>query len=329
MSELTLRVRGLETAFVMPEGEVPVIREINLEVRRGEVFGLIGESGSGKTVTGMSILRLLPDNAVTRAQALEFHGADILALSSPAFRKLRGTRMAMVFQDPVGAFNPAKRIGWHLREVFGSAAAKSPRHRERARHWREESARLLGEVGIPHGASVLRQYPHQLSGGMLQRTLIAMVLAFEPDLVVADEPTTNLDNIVERQILRLFRDLQRRLDSAFIFITHDIAIAHSLCDRIAVMYAGRIVETGPTRAVFKDPKHPYTQGLLATALALEHVGERLKEIPGELPSPRNLPPGCLFEPRCASARPECRAAPPAMIALEGERAVRCVLYRRG
>ena len=126
MSELTLRVRGLETAFVMPEGEVPVIREINLEVRRGEVFGLIGESGSGKTVTGMSILRLLPDNAVTRAQALEFHGADILALSSPAFRKLRGTRMAMVFQDPVGAFNPAKRIGWHLREVFGSAAAKSP-----------------------------------------------------------------------------------------------------------------------------------------------------------------------------------------------------------
>jgi peptide/nickel transport system ATP-binding protein len=329
MNETTLSVRGLEAGFTMGGDTVMVVRDVNFDVHRGEMLGIIGESGSGKTVTGMSILRLLPDNAVTRAERLDFMGTDLLGLSDDAFREIRGRRLAMVFQDPVGAFNPAKRIEWHIKEIFERSAAKSPEHAARARNWREAGIRLLRDVGIPHGGNVLRQYPHQLSGGMLQRVLIALVLAFEPDLIVADEPTTNLDNIVERQILRLFRDLQKRLNCAFLFITHDMSIAHMLCDRIAVMYAGRIVEVGPTKDVFSDPKHPYTQGLLASALALDSKTDRLQEIPGELPSPSALPPGCLFEPRCRKAMPVCREALPDMIRLDDERGARCVLYGNG
>jgi oligopeptide/dipeptide ABC transporter ATP-binding protein len=326
MSDVTLSVRGLEAGFSMSGSTVMVVRDVDLDIRKGEMVGIIGESGSGKTVTGMSILRLLPDNAVTHAERIDFLGTDLLGLSAEAFRELRGRRIAMVFQDPVGAFNPAKKVEWHLKEIFERSAAKSPAHVDRAKNWQGAAIQLLKDVGIPHGADVMHLFPHQLSGGMLQRTLIAMVLAFEPDLIVADEPTTNLDNIVERQILRLFRDLQNRLNCAFLFITHDMSIAHMLCDRIAVMYAGRIVETGPTKQVFADPKHPYTQGLLASALALDTKTERLKEIPGELPSPTDLPPGCLFEPRCGFAKPECRAKLPGMSDLGGGRAVRCVLY---
>ncbi len=329
MSAVTLAVRGLDAGFTMGGSTVLVVRDVNFDVRKGEMLGIIGESGSGKTVTGMSLLRLLPDNGVTNATEIDFLGVDLRGLSDEAFRELRGRRLAMVFQDPVGAFNPAKKIEWHIRGVFDRSASKSPAHAERARNWRPAAIQLLKDVGIPQGDNVLRQFPHQLSGGMLQRTLIALVLAFEPELIVADEPTTNLDNIVERQILRLFRDLQRRLNCAFIFITHDMSIAHMLCDRIAVMYAGRIVESGPTKDVFANPKHPYTQGLLASALALEGKTDRLKEIPGELPSPSNLPPGCLFEPRCTFAKPVCRTKPPGMTALEGGRGVRCVLYGDG
>jgi oligopeptide/dipeptide ABC transporter ATP-binding protein len=329
MSAVTLSVRGLEAGFGMGGTTVMVVRDVNLDVRQGEMLGIIGESGSGKTVTGMSILRLLPDNAVTNAETIDFLGTDLQGLSEEAFREIRGRRLAMVFQDPVGAFNPAKKIEWHIRGVFDRSATKSAAHAERAKNWRPAAIQLLKDVGIPHGDRVLGQFPHQLSGGMLQRTLIALVLAFEPELIVADEPTTNLDNIVERQILRLFRGLQKRLNCAFIFITHDMSIAHMLCDRIAVMYAGRIVETGPTKDVFANPKHPYTQGLLASALALETKTERLKEIPGELPSPSKLPPGCLFEPRCTFAKPVCRERLPEMTDVGGGRAVRCVLYQDG
>ncbi len=325
MSDVALRVRGLNAGFEMGGRVVPVIEDVDFDVRQGEFLGIIGESGSGKTVTGMSVLRMLPENAVTTAATLDFQGLALMDMSDEQFRRLRGNRLAMVFQDPTGAFNPAKRIGWHLRQVFARVATKSPEHAARARDWRPAAVSLLREVGIAHGEHVLSHYPHQLSGGMLQRALIALVLAFEPDLVVADEPTTNLDNIVERQILRLFRRLQRRLRSAFVFITHDMSIAASLCDRIAVMYAGRIVEVGDTASVFREPRHPYTRGLLATALALEHSRERLQEIPGELPHPGAWPDGCLFAPRCPDAHDACRAARPAMRRMP-DREVRCVLY---
>jgi oligopeptide/dipeptide ABC transporter ATP-binding protein len=298
-----LEIRDLRTRFNVAGAAIEVVRGVDLTLARGEVLGLIGESGSGKTVTGLSILRLLPDNADTSAGTLRFQGQDLRALDETGFRALRGRRMAMIFQNPVSAFNPAKRVDWHLRQVIRRRAGDDAGWRDAA------NAALLG-VGIPSPARALRLFPHQLSGGMAQRILIAMVLALEPDLIVADEPTTNLDNIVERQILALFRRLQSRLSAAFVFITHDMSIAAALCDRIAVMYAGQIVETGPTAELFARPRHPYAQGLVATATALRSRAARLKEIAGELPDLADPPPGCLFAPRCAQAMERCRAAPP-------------------
>ena len=298
-----VEIRNLRTRFDLHGGEIEVVRGVDLSIRPGEVLGLIGESGSGKTVTGLSLLRLLPGNAHASADLLRFRGEDLGALDDAAFQALRGRRLAMIFQNPVGAFNPAKRVDWHLREVI--------RRRDGgAADWRGPAEQACRAVGIPHPERVLRLYPHQLSGGMAQRILIAMVLALEPDLIIADEPTTNLDNIVERQILALFRKLQSRLKAAFLFITHDMSVAATLCDRIAVMYAGEIVEMGATRELFEAPRHPYTQGLIATSIALKGKAKRLKEIAGELPSLAAPPAGCLFSPRCPQVMARCRTMPP-------------------
>jgi oligopeptide/dipeptide ABC transporter ATP-binding protein len=317
MSAPVLEVRDLRTAFALQGGTIEVVRGVDLAVAPGETLGLIGESGSGKTVTGLSLLRLLPDNARVQSQAIRFQGQDLRALDDRAFQALRGRRLAMIFQNPVGAFNPAKRVDWHLREVIRRRLGQGA-------EWQAPARQALRAVGIPSPERVLRLYPHQLSGGMAQRILIALVLALEPDLVVADEPTTNLDNIVERQILALFRRLQGRIRAAFIFITHDMTVAAALCDRIAVMYAGQIVEVGPTAAVFGAPRHPYTQGLIATATALQQKAERLREIAGELPNLAAPPPGCLFAPRCPRAMDRCRAAPPPAFGAEPH-LVRCYL----
>ncbi|MCC6470103.1 MAG: ABC transporter ATP-binding protein [Alphaproteobacteria bacterium] len=302
---MVLEVRDLRTRFQLQGRGVEVVRGVDLSVAPAEVLGLIGESGSGKTVTGLSILRLLPGNAEVSSAVMRFKGRELQDLDEDAFQPLRGLSLAMIFQNPVGAFNPAKRVAWHLREI-------ARRRHGSEQGWQAGARDALSAVGIPHPERVLRLYPHQLSGGMAQRILIAMVLALEPDLVIADEPTTNLDNIVERQIVALFRRLRDRLNAAFIFITHDMQIAAALCDRIAVMYAGQIVEVGPTRAVFDAPRHPYTQGLTATSLALKQRVKRLTEIPGELPSLMSPPPGCPFAPRCAKVMARCREEAPPM-----------------
>lgn len=315
-------IRNLQVRFRVGDGEVEAVRGVDLTIRRGEVVGIIGESGSGKTVTMTALLRLLPGNARVSADRLDFEGEPVLAPSAAEFRAWRGRRLAMIFQNPAGAFNPAKTIGWHLTRIgrrrveIGRASRFTP----------DERIGWLSEVGIPHPERVLRLYPHQLSGGMQQRVLIAMVVALEPDLVVADEPTTNLDNLVERQILQLFRNLRGRLGSAIAFITHDMAVAEALCDRIAVMYAGEVVEAGPAAAMFSEPLHPYTRGLVETARELDHRTERLREIPGELPMAAARPQGCLFAPRCPHVRERCRAAVPPMIEARQDRFVRCVLY---
>jgi oligopeptide/dipeptide ABC transporter ATP-binding protein len=300
-----IEVRDLRTCFDLHGGSIEVVRGVDLAIAPGEMLGLIGESGSGKTITGLSILRLLPGNARMNAALLRFHELDLQKLRDDEFQALRGRKLAMIFQNPVGAFNPAKRVDWHLREVTRR------RHGPRG-EWIAPARRALETVGIPRPERVLRLYPHQLSGGMAQRILIAMVLALEPDLVIADEPTTNLDNIVERQILGLFRRLQSHLKAAFLFITHDMSVAAALCDRVAVMYAGEIVEIGPTRELFDAPRHPYTQGLIATATALKRKPARLQEIAGELPSLLSPPAGCPFAPRCAQAMDRCRTAAPPM-----------------
>lgn len=312
-----LEIRDLRTRFALHGGSLEVVRGIDLAIAPGEMLGLIGESGSGKTITGLSILRLLPGNARMSAALLRFKGADLQRLDDRAFQALRGRSLAMIFQNPVGAFNPAKRVDWHLREVIRRRhGAETP--------WAVAAQAALQAVGIPRPERVLRLYPHQLSGGMAQRILIAMVLALEPDLIIADEPTTNLDNIVERQILGLFRRLQSRLKAAFLFITHDMSVAAALCDRIAVMYAGEIVEIGPTRQLFEAPRHPYTQGLIATSIALKGRAKRLKEIAGELPNLVSPPSGCLFSPRCAQVMDRCRAAEPPMFGMAPHQ-TRCYL----
>ena len=327
MTATVLEIRGLRTSFPMRHGSLMAVRGVDLALHQGEVLGLIGESGSGKTMTGLSILRLLPPSAVTESELLQFRGQDVRGMSDAAFRALRGVHLAMVFQNPPGAFNPAKSIAWHFAAIFRRRASRSDAAPGRAAvtDWRAAAETLLAEVGIAQPSRLLRLYPHQLSGGMLQRVLIGMVLALEPEVIIADEPTTNLDNIVERQILALFRRLQRKVGAAIIFITHDMAITAALCDRIAVMYAGEVVESGPTGDVLTTPLHPYTQGLIETATALSRGG-RLREIPGELPGPTLRATSCLFAPRCPHVREACRAAHPAMSQPVPSRQVRCILH---
>ena len=318
-----LEVRNLSTRFRIGKGAVHAVRRVDLTIARREVLGIIGESGSGKSVTGLSILRLLPSHAIVSADRLAFGGRDLGALDDEAFRQLRGTHLAMIFQDPVGAFNPAKTIGWHLNRILSRAALRADR---KGSELTQDAKRWLIDVGIANPDRILPFYPHQLSGGMLQRTLIALSAALQPDLLIADEPTTNLDNIVERQIIGLFRRLKDKLGSAIIFITHDISLAAGLCDRIAVMYAGEIVETGPAETIFKSPAHPYTVGLIETASQLDAKAERLREIPGELPSGTHDGTGCLFAPRCTFASDACRAAPPPEVALTPHHGVRCIRH---
>lgn len=324
MSNL-LEVRGLQTTFQLRGGAIKVVEGVDFDVRSGEVLGLIGESGSGKTVTCMSILRLLPEHASVKADHLVFEGREIATLDESEFRGLRGRRMAMIFQDPVGSFNPVKTIGWHFRHVSRRVSDSRPELFRDRGAWKREAAALLRRVGIPHGKDILGSYPHQLSGGMLQRALVALVLQMRPALIVADEPTTNLDNIVEHQIVELFRGLKDEFQSSFIFITHDMSIAAKLCDRIAVMYAGQIVEVGRAEDVLNDPKHPYSQGLVRTATELAARVERLQEIPGELPNWRSMTGGCRFKPRCPHGRAGCESPQPMRRLTQG-REVRCLQH---
>lgn len=318
-----LSIRNLQARFRLGASDVHAVRRVDLDVRRREVLGIIGKSGSGKSVTGLAILRLLPRHAMVTADRLRFAGQELLPLDDETFRGLRGTHLAMVFQDPVGAFNPAKTIGWHLDRIIERAATRDNRGGE---NLTQEAHRWLTDVGIAHPDRILPLYPHQLSGGMLQRTLIALTAALQPDLLIADEPTTNLDNIVERQIVGLFRRLKDKLGSAIIFITHDISLAVGLCDRIAVMYAGEIVETGPAETLFNAPAHPYTAGLIQTARQLDERSDRLKEIPGELPSGLMRADGCLFAPRCSFATDACKAAPPPSVQVSPGHSVRCIRH---
>ena len=312
-----LHVSGLNL-FLDAKGRLlHVVRSVDLDLRPAEVLGLIGESGSGKTMTGLSLLRLEPEHAEIVADAMRLDGTDMLRADRATLRHLRGRTIAMIFQDPVGAFNPSKQIGWHARQLLKGHTS-----------WREKALDLLAEVEIMDGARVLSSYPHQLSGGMSQRVLIALVLASEPKVIIADEPTTNLDNIVEQQILRLFRKMKRHHGAAFLFITHDMTVAAALSDRIAVMYAGEIVETGTTNDVFEAPKHPYTVSLIRTSRALmaQSAPVRLPEIAGEPPALDQKRVGCAFAPRCPERKPACETRDIALTRVANQGQVRCLLY---
>ncbi len=316
-----LEVAGLTVDIDVPAGELHAVTDVDFHVRRGETFCLVGESGCGKTISALAAMRLLPRRARMRATRIALDGTDLLTLDVRAFARLRGDRMAMIFQDPMTSLNPVFTIGNQLAEVY-------VRHRTGGRREaRERAMHLLDRVGITAPAARLAQYPHQLSGGLRQRMMIAMALMCEPTLVIADEPTTALDVTVQAQILHLLADLQRESNMALVLITHDLGVVARLADRVAVMYAGRIVETGTAQEVFSQPAHPYTQALLDCIPQPGRTarGAPLGSIRGIVPSLIGDVAGCLFRNRCRYAEQRCAGGDVAFRQLGPGRGYRCVL----
>jgi peptide/nickel transport system ATP-binding protein len=299
-----LRVADLATQFDTRAGVVKAVDGVSFELRRGEIIGLVGESGSGKSVTGFSLLGLVdPPGRIVRG-SVELDGVDLVKLPPDELRRLRGRRIAMIFQDPAMTLNPVLTIGRQMALAVQAHEAVSDRAAQ------DRAAKMLARVGIPDAASRLDAYPHQFSGGMRQRVAIATALLNGPDVVVADEPTTALDVSIQAQILAEMKALAAESGTALVWISHDLATVSSLASRILVMYAGRIVETGPTAAVLRRPRHPYTAGLLASLPAMAKPGEPLRQIPGSTPSLLAKPPGCPFHPRCPRAQGVCKTEPP-------------------
>jgi peptide/nickel transport system ATP-binding protein len=303
-----LEVANLNIFFPQPEGAALVpVDDVSFSIAAGEMVALVGESGCGKTLTGLAIPRLLPRGAELGAgTTIRFRGTDLTTLSEKELRAYRGRRIAMVFQDPMTSLNPVMRVGAQIAEAIHA-------HRTISRHdARERVLGLLAEVGIADPATRIDAYPHQLSGGMRQRILIAMALAAEPDLLVADEPTTALDVTIQAQILELLEGLRRSRHLAVLLITHDLGIVAGRADRVLVMYAGRIVESAPVGALFAHPAHPYTRGLFASIPRLDATTTRLTPIGGSVPRPGEWPAGCRFHPRCPDVVARCRVERPAL-----------------
>jgi peptide/nickel transport system ATP-binding protein len=315
--EIILEVRDLVTEFAGGSGTVRAIDGVSFELRSGEILGLVGESGSGKSVTGFSIMGLIEKPGRIASGSVLFKGRDLARLSAEELRRLRGNRIAMIFQDPMMTLNPVLRIDTQMIETVLAHRSVG----ERAA--RDLSRAALARVGIPSPDDRLRSYPHQLSGGMRQRVAIATALLHAPDLIIADEPTTALDVTIQAQILYEVQKLARETGTALIWISHDLGVVSALADRIAVMYAGRIVEEGDVQAVLSRPLHRYTAGLLSSIPSQAPRGEKLRAIPGMTPSLANLPPGCPFRPRCGYADDACATRPALIERLPGRRAA-CV-----
>ena len=314
-----LDVSGLSVSFRTDRGIVRAVDNVSFHVDAGETLAIVGESGSGKSVTALSLLRLLDAAGSIDAGQVVFDGDDLLLLDIRAIRAIRGDRIAMIFQEPMSSLNPVLTIGKQVAE---------PIRLHRGTPWQaalREAKRLLDRTRIPDAAARLKNYPHQFSGGMRQRAMIAMALACRPKLIIADEPTTALDVTVQAQILELLKDLTREANSALILITHDLGVVARYADRVAVMYGGRIVETATARDLYGTPHHPYTQGLMASIPGVEGtIGNRLKTIDGQPPDLARLPPGCAFAPRCERATDACRASVPLLEPAGDGRLAACI-----
>jgi peptide/nickel transport system ATP-binding protein len=312
-----LDVRDLAVHFFTDAGVIKAVDGVDFSLEAGEVLGLVGESGSGKTVTGFSILRLVDQPGRVVGGQILFKGQDLAQLSPREMRNLRGNRIAMIFQDPMMTLNPVLRIDTQMIEAVRA------HERVSAQAARARAIDVLARVGIPSPAERLEAYPHQFSGGMRQRVAIAIALLNGPDLIVADEPTTALDVTIQAQILAEVQELARDTGTALIWITHDLAVVAGLADHVAVMYAGRIVETGKTDAVLHAPAHPYTEGLLGSIPGHGRRGDRLTQIPGMAPNMGNLPAGCAFAPRCPHAAGPCLSERPDLSDIAPGRRLRC------
>jgi oligopeptide/dipeptide ABC transporter ATP-binding protein len=323
MSHL-LEVRNLHTQFPTRAGLVRAVDGVSFNLEKGELLGLVGESGCGKSITALSVMRLIsPPGKIVEGEIM-FDGEDLLKFSEERMRGLRGDDIAMIFQDPMTSLNPVFTVGEQIAEALRL-------HRKLSKHDAHRATiEAMREVAIPDPARRVDDYPHQLSGGMRQRVMIAMALACDPKLLIADEPTTALDVTIQAQILELLDELRRTRELAVLLITHDLGVVAEVADRVAVMYTGRIVEESPVEELFARPKHPYTEGLLRSVpkLAIEEAEKkkRLETIEGMVPSPTALPPGCHFAPRCPHRMPRCTEGVIPLYELEGAVSVRCVLY---
>ena len=320
-----LQIEELKTYFYTFEGIAKAVDDVSFTLGKGEVLGIVGESGCGKSVTAQSVMRLIPEppGKIVNGKIL-FDGIDITQLPMEDMRSIRGNRISMIFQEPMTSLNPVYTIGNQISEMF-----MLHERRSRSESW-ERSIAMLKKVQIPAPEKRVHEYPHQLSGGMRQRAMIAMALACNPEILIADEPTTALDVTIQAQILELMMQLQEDYNSAIMMITHDLGVIAEIAGRIEVMYAGKVVEEGPTVAIFEDPKHPYTRGLLKSIPKLGERArtgrQRLQEITGIVPSLYDLPGGCRFYPRCPQAMAVCNQSIPALIRVGESHRVRCFLY---
>lgn len=320
-AQAILRLRNLTTRFKTDRGTVQAIDQVSFDLFPGETLGIVGESGCGKTVTSKSIMRLLPEHVTSfdEDSQVEFEGENLLKLSAGQMRRVRGNQIAMIFQEPMTALNPVFTIGWQMDEVLRY-------HTDFNRSQRQARClEMLQLVEMPNPEKRLKEYPHQLSGGMRQRVMIAMALCCEPGVLIADEPTTALDVTIQAQILRLMNDLKRRIGTAILLITHDLGVVAQICDRVVVMYAGRVVETASVHDLFHRPQHPYTRALLTSIPKTDsqYYGKRLPTIEGIVPSLHALPQGCRFHDRCGYCQDLCRTEVPELEFLRPTQAVRC------
>lgn len=323
MSKL-LEVKNLQTHFPTRAGVVKSVNDVSFSISEGELLGLVGESGCGKSITALSIMRLIAAPGKIVGGSIKFKGEELTTTSDSRMREIRGNDIGMIFQDPMTSLNPVFTVGEQIAE-----ALRLHRKLDKQKAW-QAAIEAMKEVSIPDAARRAKDYPHQLSGGMRQRIMIAMALACDPELLIADEPTTALDVTIQAQILELLNELQKTRKLAVLLITHDLGVVAEVADRVCVMYTGKIVEESPVNELFETPKHPYTQGLLRSVPKMRAVGEtkniRLQTIEGTVPSPTNLPKGCHFAPRCQFKRPECEQHEIELKELSKGVKVRCVLY---
>lgn len=321
MEKELLKVNKLKTSFYTSEGKVTAVNDVSFKVNEGKVLGIVGESGCGKSVTSMSIMRLL-DDSISKIEEGEiiFEGTDILKLSEKEMNKIRGNKLAMIFQEPMTSLNPVFTIGQQIGEAIKIHQGIKGKENK------EKSIEMLNLVGIPMPEKIVNEYPHQLSGGMRQRVMIAMALSCKPKLIIADEPTTALDVTIQAQVLELMKKLSKDLKTSIILITHDLGVIAEMADEVIVMYAGKVVEECSVQNIFEKTKHPYTKGLLYSRTESVKKGERLYNIPGMVPNLNDMPSGCSFNPRCEKCMDICKKEMPKLIETEEGHKVRCWLY---
>lgn len=317
-----LKVEALETIFFTDSGEIPAVDHIDFSLKEGEILGIVGESGCGKSVTSLSIMGLLPSppGKITGGKIL-LDNKDLTKLSEKEMRKVRGKDIAMIFQEPMTSLNPLFTIGNQLTEAILIHHKNWKKKQANAR-----AVKMMKLVGLPRAEELLKEYPHQLSGGMRQRVMIAMALVCDPKVLIADEPTTALDVTIQAQILQLMKELNKRLKTAVMLITHDLGIVAETCERVIVMYSGQVVEEGPVDVIFKDPQHPYTQGLIQSVPDMRHKKDRLYSITGSVPKPGSIKVGCRFAARCEFATKKCIEASPKLYQTSDAHKTRCFLH---